>query len=324
MLRFAYPLVFLASTSLATPAAGAFELSLPIDCEPNATCIVQNLVDADPGPGRRDAFCGRAAYDGHKGTDFRVRDVAAMRRGVDVLAAAPGRVLRLRDGEPDGFRTAAEVGRRECGNGVVIDHGDGWTTQYCHLARDSIRVAPGSRVARGEAIGRVGLSGRTEFPHVHMTLRQGDRVIDPASGEAVEERAVSRCASKGHAGSLWDERAREAVREDRTEVLSAGFTNAIIDTALVVRSQVPPPGTAGPLVFYAQFSNAEPGDTVRMTVRGPAGPFTENLGAPIETHKATWTAFAGRKRAAPGRYVGEAILFRDGRMHARTRAEWLR
>ena len=328
MLRLAYPLAIAASTSLQAAgmpgAAHAFELSLPIDCEPGVTCIVQNLVDADPGPGRRDALCGRATYDGHKGTDFRVPDVAAMRRGVDVLAAAPGRVLRVRDGETDGVRTAREVDGRECGNGLVIDHGSGWTTQYCHLARDSIRVAPGGRVERGQTIGRVGLSGRTEFPHVHLALRRDGRVVDPASGMAVEARAVARCASNGHAASLWDERAREAVRGDRTEVLAAAFAGGAVENALVVRSAVPPPARRGPLVLYAQFSNAEPGDTVRLAVRGPNGPFVEKLIAPLERHKATWTVFAGRRNAPPGRYVGEAILFRDGRPAARTRAEWLR
>ena len=76
MLRLAYPLALLASTSLLGDAS-AFELSLPIECEPGAGCIVQNLVDADPGPGRADAFCGVATYDGHLGTDFRVADVTA-------------------------------------------------------------------------------------------------------------------------------------------------------------------------------------------------------------------------------------------------------
>ena len=309
-MRFAYSLALLASTQVAS-VASAFELSLPIACEPGKTCLVQNLVDADPGSSRTDAFCGRATYDGHKGTDFRVADLAAMQRGVDVLAAAPGRVLRVRDGERDGFQSAADVRDRECGNGLVIEHGNGFTTQYCHLARDSIRVAPGARVARGQPIGRVGLSGRTEFPHVHVALRRDGRVVDPASGAAVEEAPVRACASGGSPRSLWDAPAREAVRGDRSAVLAAGFAGAPVEGGEVVRSAVTPPATDGPLVFYAQFMNVAEGDTVTLDVRGPSGGFAQTRKT-ISAPKATWTAFAGRRAAPSGRYTGTATLRRDG------------
>ena len=74
--------------------------------------------------------------------------IREQRRGVDVLAAAAGRVLRVRDGATDVSvreRGARSVEGRECGNGVIIDHGEGWTTQYCHMAQDSLKVRPGRR-----------------------------------------------------------------------------------------------------------------------------------------------------------------------------------
>ena len=65
---------------------------------------------------------------------------------------------------------------RNCGNGVVIRHADGWETQYCHLRRGSVQVAEGDRVEAGEPLGLVGMSGEANFPHVHLSVRRdGDR-----------------------------------------------------------------------------------------------------------------------------------------------------
>jgi murein DD-endopeptidase len=63
-----------------------------------------------------------------KGTDFAVRDMQAMRRGVDVRAIAAGIVRRLRN-NVNGHELkipADQVQGKECGNGVVIRHADGW------------------------------------------------------------------------------------------------------------------------------------------------------------------------------------------------------
>ena len=64
--------------------------SLPLACTLGQTCEVQHYVDRDPGPGVRDYRCGPQSYQGHDGIDFRLPDMAAQRRGVDVLAAAAG------------------------------------------------------------------------------------------------------------------------------------------------------------------------------------------------------------------------------------------
>ena len=325
MSRLAYPLAFLASIALGSVAsAGEIELSLPVDCEPGRTCMVQNLVDADAGPDRRDAFCGRATYDGHKGTDFRVADLAAMREGADVLAAAPGRVKAVRDGEPDALQSAAAVRGRECGNGLVIDHGNGWETQYCHLARDSVRVAQGARVRRGQLLGRIGLSGRTQFPHVHLSLRKDGRTIDPASGAPIEPGPVARCASNGGPGTLWDEKAARAVRDDRRRIVAAGWAGGKVSGEAVMRSQVRVPASSGPLVFYAQFMNVRRGDVVALEIVDGRGRVVASKPRPILKDQATYTAFVGKSRMAPGRYEGRAVLSRDGVPLSDARRAWTR
>jgi len=57
---------------------------------------------------------------------------------------------------------------KECGNGVVITHGDGYETQLCHLKQASIIVQKGDQVKKGDILGFVGTSGASEFPHVHF------------------------------------------------------------------------------------------------------------------------------------------------------------
>ena len=103
--------------------AAAFEMGLPIGCSLGVDCAIQHYVDRDPGPGVEDYRCGSETYEGHDGTDFRIANLKAMARGVDVLAAAPGTVLRMRDGVADQFYSesqASAVSDRECGNG--LDH----------------------------------------------------------------------------------------------------------------------------------------------------------------------------------------------------------
>ena len=158
------------------------QLGMPIACEVGRTCYIQHYVDIDPSPSAKDYKCGTLTYDKHNGTDFRVPSLESQQAGVEVLASASGRVLRTRDGAQDGaFRRSEREAVRdvECGNGVVIEHAEGWETQYCHMANGSLPVKPGDLVERGRPLGRVGLSGLTEFPHLHFTVRHRSRLPIP-------------------------------------------------------------------------------------------------------------------------------------------------
>ena len=172
---------------LAPAQAGAFQLALPVDCHLGDTCFIQHYPDHDPGPQARDFACGSLTYDGHDGTDFALPSLAAMQAGVAVLAAAPGVVGGTRDGRPDisvSDPAAPPLEGMDCGNGLAILHKGGFETQYCHLKQGSVRVKPGDRVETGAPLGEIGLSGNTEFPHLHLTLRRNGLEIDPAAPEA--------------------------------------------------------------------------------------------------------------------------------------------
>jgi hypothetical protein len=179
------PLAFLAC--LAATSATVLELELPIACEPGTDCWIPRYVDLDPGPGFRDFMCGDLGADKHSGTDFAIPNLAAMREGVPVLAAAAGKVRNTRDGMEDvSVETIgmAAIEGRNCGNAVVIMHGDGWETQYCHMRQGSVAVRPGDEVEVGQKLGLVGMSGEASFPHLHLSVRQGEAEVDPFRGTA--------------------------------------------------------------------------------------------------------------------------------------------
>ena len=86
---------------------------------------------------------------------------------------------------PEGERVVAPAGGRVVasghyffnGNTVLLDHGQGLVTMYCHLS--SVDVVIGQSLSRGETIGKVGQTGRVTGAHLHWAVSLNNARVNP-------------------------------------------------------------------------------------------------------------------------------------------------
>lgn len=77
----------------------------------------------------------------------------------------------------DGVVVAADNRLSGYGNRVVIRHGFGYETLYGHMSR--FKAKAGQKVKRGDVIGYVGSTGRSEAPHLHYEVHKNGEVVNP-------------------------------------------------------------------------------------------------------------------------------------------------
>lgn len=95
----------------------------------------------------------------HKGMDF------TSPRGTPIYATGNGKVIRA-DSRATGY-----------GKHIRIDHGFGYVTLYAHLSKYNVKR--GQKVKRGDLIGYVGSTGRSQAPHLHYEVRYNKKQVNP-------------------------------------------------------------------------------------------------------------------------------------------------
>jgi murein DD-endopeptidase MepM/ murein hydrolase activator NlpD len=95
----------------------------------------------------------------HEGMDFTAKT------GTPIYATGDG-IVKNADNSLSGY-----------GNHIEINHGFGYLTLYAHLS--SYKVRPGQRVKRGDVIGLVGSTGRSQAPHLHYEVHKDGKVVNP-------------------------------------------------------------------------------------------------------------------------------------------------
>ena len=224
----------------------------------------------------------------------------ALRNGVAVLAAASGRVRAVRDGMPDvSVRTAgtAAVAGKEAGNSVVIAHGESWEVQYSHLRKGSVLVRAGDTVKAGQKLGVVGLSGHTEFPHLHFEVRHLGKAVDPFVGPEAGERC--RLGEQ----PLWERPALDVLAYSATGVLGAGIAGKrpSLDAGHLDEERTSSFSfESAAAVFWVQIYGAQSNDLEELKLTGPDGSVLAERHERISRNRAQWLAYAGLRRPSTG------------------------
>ena len=91
--------------------------------------------------------------------------------GTDFKALTPQKVKAINDG-----KVLFSGKLFYCGNAIIIDHGLGITSQYCHLSKRY--VTKDKYVKKGQVIGLTGKTGQISGPHLHVTLKYKNQLVD--------------------------------------------------------------------------------------------------------------------------------------------------
>jgi hypothetical protein len=90
-----------------------------------------------------------------------------------IYSVATGKIVSVVDGLPENFPHSAKMAieinlDNAAGNHIVVDIGQGNFVLYAHIRPATIKVKVGDTVAAGQVIGRVGNTGNSSEPHLHM------------------------------------------------------------------------------------------------------------------------------------------------------------
>lgn len=110
------------------------------------------------------SFGSRRFFNGEPRSPHSGMDIAA-NEGVPILAPRAGIITAIGDYYFNG-------------NTVIVDHGQGYMTMYCHLSETSIQ--DGQVVELGDQLGLVGATGRVTGAHLHFGTYINGNAVDPA------------------------------------------------------------------------------------------------------------------------------------------------
>jgi hypothetical protein len=293
----------------AVAASAELLFGLPVQCRPGDNCVIQKYVDTDTTSGYQDYRCGSLSSDTHDGTDFRITSLPDYYTGIAVIAMADGVVRAVRDDMQD--VSVSSTGREavkayECGNGAAIVHVEGYETQYCHLRKGSLQVRQGEKVRQGQTIGVIGMSGLSEYPHVHVTVRKDGKVIDPFTGAFMGEGG---CNVTPH--PLWEPAVGVQVPYVRTGILEAFFCSQEPKAEMVWMGRYEHPTTMDRqvpvLTFVATLFGPRNGDQLSLKILYQGRQLIAERVETIQGNKAQVFSYIGRKRPSGGWPSGEYV-----------------
>lgn len=100
-----------------------------------------------------------------------INGMSSEHNGIDIAAPIGSEVLSPCDGK------VTDIYSNTLGGNTLIIHSASHRFGFCHLSYFGVQV--GQQVTKGELVARTGNTGRTTGAHLHFTVKQGDRYIDP-------------------------------------------------------------------------------------------------------------------------------------------------
>ena len=299
------------------PDPEMLKLSMPMGGVPNRDWVIVNYQDHDPSSGMEDYKGNQWLYNQHNGTDFTLRNFQQMDDGVDVLAAAPGTVVSVVDGNFD--RNTCGIPGGTCsgsGNEVVIEHANGQRTWYTHLRKNSVAVSVNDEVKRGQKIGEVGSSGSSSDAHLHFAVLNPPYDRQVPAGDLVDPYDLE------NGDYLWA--AMWPYQADTLNVLDAD-TRDRASTRLEFTERPPgvrefhgPFGPSDRVHFWVQWSGTSPApDSLVVRLLRPDG--SEFASAPMQDSvRYNWAPFDYRLQSlVDGDWAwvvekdGEVVVYRE-------------
>jgi hypothetical protein len=181
---------------------------------------------------------------------------------------------------------------------------------YCHLKKSSIIVRVGDEVKAGDKLAQIGLSGNTEFPHLHLTLWKGKEKLDPFTADSIN----APCGKKQIKG-LW----KKLIPYTPTAILGDGFVdavpkvNAMRDTPSNL-SQIS--ATAPVIAYWVELMGTRQGDQLSFSITQPDGKELASVRQTVKKSQAVFFQFIGKRNRtglAAGKYQAKFTLARAGK-----------
>ena len=299
------------------------EFGLPTTCTMKTDCFIQSYPDHSSYPHTQptqtpaqDFLCGPLASKHYWATDIRVIHYD-IHNAPDVLATAAGKVTGVRRNMPDRINTDIinyQIPEgKEAGNSIIIDHGNGWQTQYNHLKFGSILVTQGQMVNAGDKIAEIGSSGKTYLPKLGLAIRHNNKPIDPF---AYNENGGWSCQETNRT-TLWNDEANAALYYQQTGIARTGFSEKVPE-AYRLRGGLPikdirhiSPDT---VIFWADFYGIKKDDIIYMRIVDPTGQMFAETEHIARSDYPQWLGYVGRKLGTgaltSGIYFAEVIVQR--------------
>lgn len=296
------------------------EFGWPVGCDVGKNCWIARYPDRYTSDEATDYRCNFRTQNGHDATDIIIGDISAIAKNIPVLAAADGVVSNVRDGLEDKIldpKDEDKISHVGCGNAVIIHHADGFQTHYCHMKKGSVKVEQGQAVQKGEPIGAVGLSGLTEFPHLHFMVRRKHETglvsYDPFDSKPL----TAACNANIEGQSLW----QQAIDYQETALLPPLITDRRATRTTMWQAQPEDlKSSMRVMYFQARGFHTKEGDTWTLQLTAPDGSvFRDRSDAQYRSQQRVTIVLAVTRPSAgfaPGLWQATTSLSRGGTLLA--------